>query len=79
MLNPSGAFGSGSYLDLRGRVLQRLRTARINDQVFELVHTAYESALAAENLVLSRAEKRRLLQEALKSVIADMNRKLAGS
>ena len=78
MLNPGDLFSSGSYLDLRGRVLQRLRSAKINDQVFELVQNAYESALDLDNLVLSRLEKRRLLAEILKTVLDDMNQRLDG-
>lgn len=76
MLNSGSAFGSGSYYDLRGRVLQRLRLAKINDELFSVVENAYEKALAVDNLVLSRVEKKRLLADVLKSVLADMNRRL---
>ena len=62
----------GSYTELRWRVLRHLNAAHIDDRVFELIQAAYSSALAEERLVLSTAEKRRLLADVLKSVLADM-------
>ncbi len=79
MLNPSDAFGAGSYMEVRGRVLTGMRAAGIDDQLFELVQNAYERVLSAETLVLSRAEKRRLLADVLKSVLEEMNRRLEKS
>ncbi len=76
MLNLADAMNSNSYKNLRSRVLARLRAARINDQVFELVQGAYENALSADNLVLSRVEKRRLLADVLKSVLGEMNNRI---
>ena len=76
MLNLGSTFTSGSYYELRSIVLQRLRLAKINDHVFELIQAAYNSALAQDNLVLSPAEKRRLLAEILKLVLNDMNKRL---
>ncbi len=79
MLNPGDLFQSGSYIDLRGRVLQRVRSARIYDHVFEIIEAAFNGALADDNLVLSRVEKRRLLAEVVKSVLEDMQKKLDAS
>jgi hypothetical protein len=75
MLNSNSV--PGSYTDLYWRVLQRLNVARIDDHVFELIQAAYSSALAEENLVLSNIEKRQLLADILKSILEDMNRRLA--
>jgi hypothetical protein len=75
MLNSNSV--PGSYTDLCWRVLQRLNVARIDDHVFELIQAAYSSALAEENLVLSMIEKRQLLADILKSILEDMNRRLA--
>ncbi len=76
MQNLVDSMNFNSYRNLRGRVLGRLQAAKINDQVFELVQAAYEKALSADNLVLSRAEKRRLLADVLKSVLGDMHNRL---
>jgi hypothetical protein len=67
---------SSSYFDLRRRLLQRLRSAKVKDQVLEVVQNAFEKALAADNLVLSRLERKRLLREVLKAVVEDMNKQL---
>ncbi len=77
MLHPGDLFNSGSYLDLRSRVLQRLHSSRINDRVFELVESAYEDALSVDNVVLSRIERRRLLGDVLRLVLDDMSKRLA--
>ncbi len=76
MFDSSDLFYSGSYMDLRGRVLQRLHSARINDQVFELVQNAYDNALSMDNVVLSRVERRRLLAEVLRYVVEDISKRL---
>ena len=77
MISSDDLFYSGSYLDLRVRVLQRLNSAHINDQVFELVQAAYEDALSVDNVVLSRIERRRLLADVLSAVVEDMSKRLA--
>lgn len=77
MLNP---FGSqkvpGSYVNLQKRMLQRLQSARIDDQIFEVVKQAYEVALNEEGILLSQPERKRLLSQLLKMVLEDMTRKL---
>jgi hypothetical protein len=77
MLNSDNPFTSGSYyIDLRRHILQRLRSANINDQVFVVVRMAFAKALEVDDIVLSRPEKERLLADVLKSVLAEMNKKL---
>jgi hypothetical protein len=77
MLNP---FGSqqvpGSYVNLQKRMLQRIQSANIDDQIFEVVTRAYEVALNEEGILLSRPERKRLLSQLLKLVLDDMTRKL---
>ena len=77
MLNP---FGSqqypGSYVNLQKRMLQRVQSAKIDDQIFEVVKQAYEVALNEEGIVLSRPERKRLLSQLLKLVLDDMIKKL---
>ena len=77
MLNP---FGSqkvpGSYVNLQKRMLQRVQSAKIDDQIFEVVKQAYEVALNEEGILLSHPERKRLLSQILKMVLEDMTRKL---
>jgi hypothetical protein len=77
MLNLDGLPISGSYYtDLERHILNRLRSANINDQVFVVVRMAFQKALEVDNIVLSRPERERLLADVLKSVLAEMNQKL---
>jgi phosphatidylserine/phosphatidylglycerophosphate/cardiolipin synthase-like enzyme len=76
MLNPDSAFSSGSYSDVRQRILRRLRSAGVTDKVLGVFQNAYEEALAVENLVLSRVERKRLLQDVLRSELAELGKRL---
>ena len=77
MLNPFAPQSDpGSYLDLRNRMLQDVRYMRVEDKIFEVVRNAYEHALIRENVVLSRAEKDRMLSQIMKMVLEDMAKKL---
>ena len=77
MLNP---FGSqkvpGSYVNLQKRMLQRIQSAKIDDQIFEVVKQAYEVELDKEGILLNQPERKRLLSQLLKLVLEDMTRKL---
>lgn len=77
MLNPFGEQKvPGSYIDLKKRVLQRVQSFKVDDQIFEVVQVAYENALEAENIVLSRPERKRMFAQILKVVLEDMVKKL---
>ena len=67
---------SDSYINSKERVFQKIHSYGINDQIFELVQRRYESALAEENIVLSRPERKRLFAEILKMVLDDMIKKI---
>jgi hypothetical protein len=77
MKNP---FGSqqvpGSYFDLQKRMLQKIQDAKVDDHIFEIVQMAYEEALTAENIILSRTERKRLLAQILRLVLDDMLKKM---
>ena len=81
MQNP---FGSqqvpGSYVNLQKRILKKVQEAKVNDRIFEIVQTtyqtAYEEALAAENVVLSRPERQRLFSQILKLLLEDILRRV---
>jgi hypothetical protein len=57
-------------------MLQRVQSAKIDDQIFEVVTRAYEVALNEEGILLSRPERKRLLSQILKLVLDDMLKKL---
>jgi hypothetical protein len=73
MLNPYASQpDSGSYVNLRARVLQKVRSTKIEDQIREMIHMAFDEALAAEHIVLSQLERKRLLSQILKSILEDV-------
>ena len=81
MLNPFGPQqdpGLFSYVNLKKRILQNVKAARVDDQIFEVVKKAYEDSLNKENGViwLARFERKRLLAQVMKQVLSDMVRKL---
>jgi hypothetical protein len=77
MQNPFGSQpDSGSYMDLKKRMLERIRSFKVNDQIFEVIQVAYEDALKQEQIILSSPERKRMLSQILKSIVEDMIRKL---
>lgn len=77
MLNPfAPQQDPGSYVDLRKRMFQHVQYMKVNDQIFKVIQNAYEHAMITENVVLSRAEKNRMLSQIIKGVLEDMIKKL---
>lgn len=76
MTNPFGDQQiPGSYHNLKERIYKKV-SAKVNDQIFVILQTAYENALNEENVVLSRPERKRLFSQILKLVLEDIARKL---
>ena len=65
----------GSYHNLKERMYKKV-SANVNDQVFGILQKAYEDALHEENIVLSRAERKRLFSQIVKMVMEDILKKL---
>ena len=65
----------GSYHNLKERMYKKV-SGDVNDRILGIFQTAYENALNAENIVLSRPERKRLFSQILKLVMEDMLKKL---
>ena len=65
----------GSYRGLRERMYKKV-SADVTDQVVVMLLTAYEKALTAENIVLSRVERKRMLSQISKQILEDLNKRL---
>jgi protein-S-isoprenylcysteine O-methyltransferase Ste14 len=73
MQNPFGPQSDpGSYVDLRKRLLQSVQSAKINDQIIEII----KKALETEHVVLSRPERKRLFSQIVNLVSEDLIKKL---
>ena len=78
MKNPFGPEPEplSSYVNLKKRMLQHVQSAKVNDQIFQVVQSAYEDALKAKNIVLSHAEQKRMFAQILRAMLEDMIKKL---
>ena len=65
----------GSYHNLKERMYKKV-SGEVNDKIFGILQTAYENALNAENVVLSRPERNRLFSQIVKLIMEDMLTKL---
>ncbi len=66
------------FIDARKKILQDMKAAGVEDQVFEVVQKAYEEALRKDNIVIlmPRSLKKRLLAQVMKQVLAHMASRL---
>lgn len=78
MKNPFGPDPESfdSYANLKKRMIALVRGKRVYDRIFEVVQAAYEEALAEENVVLSRPERKRMFSQILRLMLEDMIKKL---
>jgi len=67
---------SGSYINLRQRIFQRVHSSEINDQIIKIVRESCENAINAENIELSRGERKRLGSQIVRLVLEDAIKKL---
>jgi len=65
----------GSYHNLKERMYKKV-SGDVNDKILGILQNAYENALNAENIVLSRPERNRLFSQIVKLVMEDMLKKL---
>ncbi|MBL8077844.1 MAG: hypothetical protein JNM55_07775 [Anaerolineales bacterium] len=77
MLNPYDP-SNGMYVNLRRRVVQNLKALGIEGSILEVVQTAYEEALRAENIMLAPIEKKKLFSDVLKLLFEDMSNDFDG-
>ena len=67
----------GSYDNLKERMYKKV-SANVNDRISGILQKAYEDALYEENIVLSRAERKRLFSQIVKMVMEDLLKKVDG-
>jgi predicted TIM-barrel fold metal-dependent hydrolase len=62
----------GSYHNLKERMFKKVKAAEVDEKILTIMMKAYEDALYEENVVLSRAERKRLFSQIVKMVMEDM-------
>lgn len=64
----------GDYRDLKERMYKRV-SANVNEQIRGIMVKAYENALNEENVILVRAERKRLFSQITEMVMNDITGK----
>ena len=64
----------GDYRDLKERMYKRV-SANVNEQIRGIMVKAYENALNEENVILVRAERKRLFSQTTEMVMNDITGK----
>jgi hypothetical protein len=62
----------GVYFNPKRRIFQRIQSAKVEEQIKEVVTKIYEDAITAENVMLSHSERRRLFSQVLELILEDM-------
>jgi hypothetical protein len=64
----------GSYHDIKERMYRKVSGSAYH-QILGILQSSYEKALHEESVVLSRAERKRLFDQIVKMLIADILKK----
>ena len=64
---------SGSYAGIRRRILARIKSSGIAEQISASVQKTYDDALQSENIVLSKAERKHLMADVLDQLLDDVS------
>lgn len=63
---------TGSFLNVRARLLKKVRASGVADQISALLEETFESALKSENLAISQLEKNVLLADISAQVLNEL-------
>ena len=61
---------------LKSRIRLRMKEEMIDEKVRDLITSAYDHILSSENIILSRAERIRLLRALLQDIFNDISENL---
>jgi hypothetical protein len=61
----------GDYRNLKERMYKKV-SAEVNDQIAFMLKNAYEKALGEENVILTRAERKRLFSQIVEMLMNDI-------
>lgn len=67
---------SGSYVNLRKRIIQRMQSAEVDEKILSLLRTAYDKEVQGMNIVLSRPERNRLFRQVTQAVLNSVVEKI---
>jgi hypothetical protein len=75
--SPNSYPNSGSYFDLLKRITQLVQKKKVEEQILQIVQQVFEKELNSANVVLTRPEKARLLQQVTRTVLTEAITKIS--
>lgn len=63
MKNFSNSDDTGSFLNVRARLLKKMRATNVSERIAALLHETFETTLEAENMAISKLEKKVLMAD----------------
>ena len=66
---PSYSNYDHGYVDLQKQIVRRLKSEKIQPQLFEKLETSFDAVLADENIIMNRVERKRLLTRVTRDVL----------
>jgi hypothetical protein len=73
---PPNSFSEDPFNQLKNRIRLRMKEDMVDEKMVDVVKDAFSKILRTENIILSRAERNRLLQTILKDLLNDILKKL---
>ena len=75
--SPNSYSNSDSYFDLLKRITQLVQKKKVEEQILQIVQQVFEKELNSANVVLTRPEKTRLLQQVTRTVLTEAIAKIS--
>ncbi len=75
--SPNSYSNSDSYFDLLKRITQLVQKKKIEKQILQIVQQVFETELNSANVVLTRPDKTRLLQQVTRTVLTETITKIS--
>ena len=68
-----------TWSEIRKQTVRQVRSSQVDDRIFEAVQKPFETAIRSQAVLLTRAERDRLLKAVMKEVLGEMLAKLDGA
>ena len=75
--SPNSYSNSDSYFDLLKRITQLVQKKKVEKQILQIVQQVFEEELNSANVVLTRPDKTRLLQQVTRTVLTETITKIS--
>ncbi len=75
--SPNSYSNSDSYFDLLKRITQLVQKKKVEKQILQIVQQVFEEELNSANVVLTRPDKTRLLQQVTRTILTETITKIS--